>query len=433
MLDIKFIRENPKIVKKALIDKQLEDYVDIDKILKLDEKRRSLIQEIEKLRAKRNEMARKLKTKRDNKLIVQGKKIKINIKDLEKKLRGIEKKYNEMMLWTPTVPEENVPIGKDDKGNVEISKWGEIPKFNFKIKDHIELGKSLDLIDVERGVKASGFRGYYLKNEAVLMQMGLMMLSMREMAKRGFTPMIPPTIVREYTLVGTGFFPFGEGDNYEIKNVSEEKTGKLIKERLFLAGTAEVGLGAYFANEILDEKDLPIKFGAFSPCFRREVGSYGRDTRGIFRLHEFLKIEQFVICQNDFSESMKYFEELRGVSEAIVKTLELPFRIVEMCTGSMGAGKYKMYDLETWMPSRNSYGETHSNSNMGEWQARRLDIKYRTKNGETKFVHTLNNTAIASPRILIAILEINQKKDGSVNVPKALQEFVGKERIIPKG
>jgi len=432
VLDINFVRENKKIVEKAVKDKNLSENVEVDKLLKLDEKRRKYISESEKLRARRNEIANALKSGIDKELMKEGKEVKKKVKKSEEKLRKTESEFREMMLWTPTIPEKNVPVGKDESGNVEVLKWGKPRKFDSNMQDHIELGKSLDLIDIERGVKVSGFRGYFLKNEAVLMQMGLMWLGMQEMIKRGFTPTIPPTVVKEFTLTGTGYFPFGEGDNYEISNVNEEKSGKLMKEKIYLAGTAEVGLGGYYANEVIQEKDLPVKFGGFSPCFRREVGSYGKDTHGIYRIHEFMKIEQFIVCRNDYQESMKYFEELREISEAMLQALELPYRVIEMCTGDMGAGKYKMYDIETWMPSRKSYGETHSNSNLGEWQARRLNIKYKTKGGGTKYVHTLNNTAIASPRILIAILEGNQNEDGSVKVPKVLQEFVGKEVIVPR-
>jgi seryl-tRNA synthetase len=247
------------------------------------------------------------------------------------------------------------------------------------------------------------------------------MYVMETLRAKGYTPVIPPTLVKEWVLWGTGYFPFGAGDNYEIANVSEEQSGELMSDKLFLAGTAEVGIGGYHANEVLDEGQLPLKYVGFSPCFRREVGSYGRDTKGLYRIHEFFKIEQFIICKNDYAESDRLHQELMRNSEEILKALNVPYRVLQLCTGDMGAGKYKMFDLESWMPSRNSYGETHSASNLGEWQARRLNLRYKTKDGAVQYAHTLNNTAIASPRILISLMELNQKADGTIELPKVLR------------
>ncbi|PIS32391.1 serine--tRNA ligase [Candidatus Peregrinibacteria bacterium CG08_land_8_20_14_0_20_41_10] len=430
MLDLKFIRENQALVQKTLEEKSIK--LDLNKLLQLDQGKLQLIQKSEDLRKQRNENAeavQKAGGKPSTTLTQAGQKLKVEIKTLEEQLKKIETELQELLYLTPTIPSDDTPRGKDDSGNVEIRRWGEPTQFDFPLKDHLELAKQHDLIDTERGVKVSGFRGYFLKNEAATLHLALMWYVFNKMVQAGFTPMIPPTLVREMALYGTGYFPAGRGDNYEIKNVNEEETGKLSEEGLFLAGTAEVGLGAYYANETLQEANLPLKMCGFSSCFRREIGSYGRDTRGIYRVHEFMKVEQFIICQNDYAVSEKWHQKLIQLSEGILQELELPHRVIQICTGDMGTGKYKMYDIETWMPSRNNYGETHSASNLGEWQARRLNLKYQTKAGKREFVHTLNNTALASPRILIAILENNQQKDGSILIPKVLQPYLGKEKI----
>ena len=423
MLDIKFIRENKEIVKKAVKDKGLG--LDLEKLLKLDEERRKLITETDELNKQRKELAKE----RDKE---KGKALKEKLQTLETKLRGVEEQYNELMLSVPNIPSPETPVG-DAGANKEIYKWGEIPKFDFKPKSHIELGKSLDLIDLERGVKASGFRGYYLKNEAVLMQMAVLWHTLRKLIGKGFTPMIPPTLLREFALVGSGHFPFGREEVYQIGNPhSLEQKGDEGKNKVFLAGTSEPSVLAYYTGEVLEEKDLPVKICAVSPAYRSEVGSYGKDTKGIYRIHEFMKVEQVVLCQNNIEESKKWLIELEKISKEILEELELPYRVIVNATGDQGAGKYEMHDIETWMPSRDGYGETHSDSALTDWQARRLNIRYRTKAGKFEYVHTLNNTAVASPRILIAILENHQQADGSVKVPKVLQEYVGKEVIGPK-
>ena len=423
MLDIKFIRENKEIVKKAVKDKGLG--LDLEKLLKLDEERRKLITETDELNKQRKELAKE----RDKE---KGKALKEKLQTLETKLRGVEEQYNELMLSVPNIPSPETPVG-DAGANKEIYKWGEIPKFDFKPKSHIELGEALDLIDLERGVKASGFRGYYLKNEAVLMQMAVLWHTLRKLIAKGFTPMIPPTLLREFALVGSGHFPFGREEVYQIGNPhSLEQKGDEDKNKVFLAGTSEPAVLAYYAGEVLEEKNLPVKICAVSPAYRSEVGSYGKDTKGVYRIHEFMKVEQVVLCQNNIEESKKWLSELENISKEILEELELPYRVIVNATGDQGAGKYEMHDIETWMPSREGYGETHSDSALTDWQARRLNIRYRTKAGKFEYVHTLNNTAIASPRILIAILENYQQPDGSVKIPKVLQEYVGKKIITPK-
>ncbi|MFA5188309.1 MAG: serine--tRNA ligase [Patescibacteria group bacterium] len=433
MLDINFIIENLKILEKVTKDKGLR--IDYKELLKLDDKRRSLIQEIDDLRQKRNANADLLKdqSKRSAELINEGKALKDKIAALESEYIKVLDEYDEIMLLVPNVISKDTPIGKDDRDNKEISKWGKIPKFKFKIKDHLQLGNNLDLLDLDRGVKVSGFRGYYLKNEGAQMQMALLLYTFNKLMAKGFTPFITPTLVREMALIGSGHFPFGKEEVYQIGNPGKLDSGEDIKEPLFLAGTSEPSLMAYHANETLKEGDLPKKYCGFSTCYRSEVGSYGKDTKGIYRLHEFMKIEQVIICQADIDEGLKYFEELRSIAEEILQDLKLPYHVIAVCTGDMGAGKYKMYDIETWMPSRNAYSETHSDSFLTDWQARRMNIKYKAKDGETKYVFSLNNTAIASPRILIALWENYQNEDGSVTIPAAIRPYMGnKEIILPK-
>ncbi|MBN1915745.1 serine--tRNA ligase [Candidatus Dojkabacteria bacterium] len=434
MLDIKYIRENPEKVKEAAANKQLA--IDIDHLLEVDKKFSVLNTEVEELRARRNDNAEKMKAaggKPDDEAIEQGKRIKIELQGKESELGKLENELQELLLLTPQIPSADTPIGKDESGNIEVRKIGEPTKFDFKPKDHIELGKNLNLLDLERGVKTGGFRGYYLKNEAALMHMGLMMHGLKKMIEKGFTAMIPPTLVRDFSLIGSGHFPFGKEEVYQVANpgkIDPEKES--AEEGLYLVGTAEPSILAYRAGETIDESELPLKMAGFSQCYRSEVGSYGKDTKGIYRIHEFMKIEQVVFCKNDYEESTRWQEKMLEYAEEILRDLELPYRVLQLCTGDMGAGKYRMFDLETWMPSRDAYGETHSCSNLGDWQTRRLNIRVKGKDGEKYFPHALNNTVIASPRILIAIWENYQQADGSMRVPIVLQPYVGKEVITKR-
>ncbi len=413
MLDINFIRENKAVVEKAIKDKGIN--LDLERLINIDKNRRKLIKDVQELQAKQNTFSQKdIQKARENKA---------KIKEIAPKLKDIEEEYNSLILLVPNIPSKDTPIGKDDSENKEIFKWGNLPEFDFPIKDHITLGKELNIIDLEKGVKVSGFRGYYLKNEAALLVFALMLYCIDKMRDRGFTFVIPPTILKEFALIGSGHFPFGKEEIYEIANPGRLSDGSK-KEKSYLAGTSEPSLLAYYSDTVFEEKDLPIKTCAFSQCYRSEVGSYGKDTKGLYRLHEFMKVEQILLCKNDIEESEKWLLEMRKISEEILQELELPYRVLHICTGDMGAGKYKMYDLETWMPSRNSYGETHSDSSLTDWQSRRLNIKYKNKKGERIFVYTLNNTVIASPRILIALLENYQQKDGSVKIPSVLHKYL---------
>ena len=434
MLDIKFIRENTERVKKSCENKQVK--VDIDKLLKLDKQRRKTMLILDNFRAEKNKankdivLAKDAKSKK--KIIAAMRKVDKQSDKAKEKFQKIDAKYNELMLLVPNVYSKDTPIGVEDTDNKEVCKWGKVPKFHFPIKDHIQIGKNLDLIDTEKGVKTSGFRGYYLKNEAVLLQFALMQFALDKLRKKGFVIMIPPTILREFALVGSGHFPEAKDEVYQIANPGKIASGEKIKEKFYLGGTSEPALLAYYADTILDEKKLPIKMAGFSSCYRSEAGSYGKDTKGLYRLHEFMKIEQVVLCNADLEKSHKLFDEIGNNAKEILQELKLPYRVVQVCTGDMGAGKYEMQDVETWMPSRESYGETHSDSALTDWQARRMNIKYRMKNNEKKFVYTLNNTMIASPRILIAILENYQQKDGSVLIPKVLQKYIGIDKIFKK-
>ena len=413
MLDIKYIKENKEKVLNAAKNKRRE--VDLDKIISLDDQRIALQREIDNLRRLRNENAR------DKRNLEEGKKLKEEVQSKEETLKKIEEELKTLSLTVPNVPLDDVPVGPDSSGNIEVRKVGDPTKFDFTPKDHTELGKSLDIIDTERGSKVGGFRAYFLKNEGALLEMAVLWYAMKKLVSKGMTPFIPPVLVKEFTLFGNGQFPWGRPEVYHLE-----------EDDLYLAGTAEVPLCSYHADEVFNEKDLPKKYAGYSTCFRREAGSYGKDTKGIYRLHQFNKIEQVVFCKNDINESLKWHDWLLNNAEEILQDLKLPYRVMLMCTGDMGEPQVKKYDIETWMPSRNGYGETQSDSIMGDFQSRRLNIRYKTTDGKTLFVHMLNNTAVASPRILIPILENYQQKDGSVVVPEVLREYVGKEIITPK-
>lgn len=404
MLNIDFIRDNLERVKTCTVNKRRE--VDFDKLLDLDKEKRKLIQEIEVLRAERNRISEKGKDQTEDEK-ERNRKIKEELKTLDEKLHVASDELQTLLLQVPNVYIEGTPIGKDDTNNVEVRKWGTPPKFNFTVRDHIELSKLNDLVDFERGNKVSGFRGYFLKNKAAEMQFKAMSLAFSFLIGKGYIPLIAPTIAKEFAFFGNGQFPWGKDEVYNLE-----------KDNQYLAGTAEVPVTAFFADEILQEKDLPKKYVAFSPCFRREAGSYGKDTKGLYRVHEFWKIEQVVFCKADINEGLKMFDEILGNAEEILKKLNLPYRVMHLSTGEMGEPQFKKFDIETWMPSRKNYGETMSCSLITDFQSRRLNIRYKTKDGNTKHVFTLNNTALASPRILIPLMENNQTEDGNINWPK---------------
>ena len=428
MLHIRYIRHNADRIKEAIKNKNIA--LDLDRLLALDEERKEVLTKISEARAARNELSKIGKTGRPTpEQIEQGKRLKSEIAALEESNRRVGEEYMALMVKVPTIPSEETPVGKDDQDNVEIYRWGEPTQFDFPPKSHVELGRDLDLLDLERGAKVAGYRGYYVKNEAVALQMGLMMYAMQKLAQRGFLPMIPPTLVREYALFGSGYFSGMTFDQevdeiYKVANRETDEEGKVRKESKFLVGTAEPSLLAYYSDEVLEEKELPIKLCGFSQCYRSEIGSHGKDTRGIYRVHEFMKVEQVCIARADVAEADNLHREMIELSKELHEELELPFRQLAICTGDMSAGKYKMFDLEVWIPSRNGWGETGSASNFLDWQSRRLNVKYRDKEGKRKFVYMLNNTAIPSPRFLIAILENYQQADGSIIVPNKLRKYM---------
>ena len=413
MLSLDFIRANKEKIIAAAKNKNRK--IDIDKILLLDDERRELIQKIQVLREERNKTSH---GRPDEKTIQRGKEIKEELKKFEESLSSILIELDTLVSFVPNVPLDEVPIGKDESGNVEVKKWGEPKKFDFEVKSHLDLGLSLDLFDLERGSKVSGFRGYFLKNQAAQLQFAILFYVFQKLVAKGYVPMIAPSIVKGFTLFGTAQFPWGEQEVY-----------KLNDEDAYLSGTAEVPITSYYSGEILNEKDLPKKFVAFSPCFRREAGSYGKDVKGLYRVHEFWKVEQVIIAKNDIKESKKLHEELQRNTEEIMEDLKIPYRRLLMCTGDMGEPQVYKYDTEIWMPYRNGYGEIASNSIMGDFQTRRLKIKYSKKDGTTEYCYSLNDTAIPSPRILIAILENYQQKDGGIKIPEVLKSLVGFKEI----
>lgn len=421
MLDIAYIRENTDKVKQGIVNKNLNPDI-VDQVLASDTKRRELIGKIEVIRAERNNLNDELKVARTPELIAKSGELKEKLQTLEPELRKVEEEYSVLMFRIPGVPLDEVPVGKDSAGNFEMRTWGEVPKFDFPIKTHIELGESLDIIDLERGSKIAGFRGYFLKNEGVMLQFALMQFTLQKFIAKGYTPITPPVILKKRSFINSGHFPWGEKETYKFESTEGE-------EEAFLTGTAEVPLVSMYQDEIFNEKDLPIRMIGFSPCFRKEAGSYGKDTKGVFRVHEFVKTEQVVICKNDLDESKRLHEEMMALTEEIAQDLKLPYRILNMCTGDMGEPQAKKFDIEAWMPGRNDWGELGSDSIMLDFQSRRANIRYRDAKNEIKFVHMLNNTASNSPRWLVAILENYQRSDGSVKIPEVLVPFIGKTEI----
>ncbi len=422
MLDIKFIRENTEKVKWAAEVKKLE--CDVDKLIELDRQLSEIKRELQEIQTAKNTASKKIpKADQQEKqqLIAQMSELKKQEKELTARREQLEPQFNNLMLHVPQIPDDNVPIGKDDTENAELRKWGTIREFDFEPLDHIELGKRLGLIDIPRGVKVAGTRSYFLRGTGALLHWAVLRFAMDYLIERGYTAMYPPVLVREAAMRGTGYLPGGEEQAYKCE-----------RDDVYLAGTSEVPVAAYHMDEILKEDDLPKKFVALSPCFRREAGTYGKDTAGLYRIHQFDKVEQVIICKNDIQESIKLHEEILANSESILQALELPYRVVNVCTGDLGIGQVQKFDIETWMPSRDNYGETHSASRFYEFQARRLNLKYRDEKGKIRFCHTLNNTLIASPRILIPILELYQNADGSVTIPNVLRKYLnGREKIEP--
>jgi seryl-tRNA synthetase len=415
MLDIAFIRDFPDLVKAGAKKKHIQ--VDVDRLLDVDRQRRTLITDIEQLRAERNRKSKtvsSLPPSEREALLAETRALTEQLRRGETALAPLEEEFERLMLQVPNVPAPDVPDGLSDADNVEVRRWGEPPTFTFAPRDHVELGEALDLIDIKRAVRVAGTRTYYLKNEAVLLELAVLRFTLDHMMRRGFIPMLVPHLVKDEAMIGTAYFPGGEEQAYRIE-----------KDAVNLIGTAEVPLTAYHYDEILREAELPKRYVGMSACYRREAGTYGRDTRGIYRIHQFHKVEQVIISVADEQVSIAEHEGIVRNAEEVLQALQLPYRVVNVCGGDLGAPQVKKYDIETWMPSRNAYGETHSASRFYDFQARRLKLRYRDRQSRVRYAHTLNNTVVASPRILIPILEVYQQEDGSVMVPEVLRPYMG--------
>jgi len=420
MLDIKFIRENAELVKDAAQKKNIT--FDVSELLAVDDARRVLLLEVEAMRGKQNEIAnavpRAKSPEERESLISESKSMKDILQGKECELTEIMKKWHGLMVQVPNIPDMSVPDGKEDSDNVEVRTFGTIPKFDFTPKDHIELFENHNMADFERGTKVAGFRGYVLKGDGARLVFALSQFVLNELSKEGFEPMIVPSLVRRESLIGTGFLPQGEEDLYKTQDGD------------FLAGTAEVGTMGYHMDEVLTLAELPKKYISFSPAFRREAGSHSKDTKGLIRVHEFFKWEQVILCEASHEQSVKFHEYLTENSEKLMQKLGIPYHVVLNCGGDLGLGQVKKYDIEAWVPSQNTYRETHSASYFHDFQTRRLNIRYRDAEGKLRFAHSLNNTAIASPRILVPLVENYQQADGSIIIPEVLRPYMGgKEKI----
>jgi seryl-tRNA synthetase len=419
MLDIKFIRENPDLIKEAVRKKHLT--FNVDELLGLETERGRLLSEVEGMRAEQNTFTERIARAQDQVerqgMIDQMRTFKEGMTKKEEELRSVMERWRAAMLLVPNVPDISVPEGDGDAENQEVRRVGEVPTFAFAPKDHVTLMLQHDMADFDRGVKVAGFRGYFLKGDGAMLDYAIMMYTLQELVKKGFTPMIVPSMVRREAFLGTGYLPQSEDDLYKTQDGE------------YLAGTGEVATMGYHMDEILEKSALPKKFIAFSPCFRREIGAHGKDTKGLIRVHEFMKMEQVVLCEANHETSVAIHEELTKNAEDILSALELPYHVVVNCGGDLGLGQVKKYDIEAWVPSENKYRETHSSSYFHDFQARRLNTRYRDEEGKMRFVHSLNNTAIATPRVLVSVIENYQNADGTIRVPTVLQPFMGKSVI----
>lgn len=416
MLDIKFIRENKDLITLGAQKKHIP--FEVEKLITLDDKRLELLAVVEGFRTEQNKVSEKIPTasaEERNTLIEEMKGVKEQLQQKEDELATVMEDWRKLMLQVPNIPDITVPDGESDEQNQEIRQWGEKTQFSFPVQDHIQLCEKNDLADFERGTKVSGFRGYFLKNGGALLEMALWQYFNQKLVHKGFTPMIVPSLVSKKTLVGTGYLPGGEDDLYRTQDED------------YFAGTGEVATMSYYSDEIIDKKDLPIKIAAFSACFRREAGSHSKDTKGLIRVHEFYKLEQVILCEANHETSVSLHEYLTQNVEEMIQDLKLPYHVVVNCGGDLGQGQVKKYDIEVWMPSQQKYRETHSSSYFHDFQTRRLNIRYKDDDGKLRYVHSLNNTAVATPRIIACIIENYQQPDGTVKVPEVLIPFIGKE------
>jgi seryl-tRNA synthetase len=418
MLDIKWIRGNQAQVKTAATHKGVECHV--DELLLVDEKKRELLQQVDQLRAERNRASEQIARNMAQNKMEEAANLKEQVRGwnqrlsaLEAELTQYEQRFNVLMLKIPNLASPDTPLGTSDQQNVELRVVGGIPACDFEIRDHLQLGEALNMIDVARGVKVAGSRNYYLKGMGLYLHRAVQQLAIDLLTDRGFTVMDVPLMVREETLLNAAFFPAGKDQTYELP-----------EDNTWLVGTSEGPLVSYYAGEIIDLSEGPIQLAAVSNCFRKEAGSAGRDVRGLYRVHQFAKVEQVILCENNADEADRMLQQITQNAEDLLARLELPYRVVAVCSGDMGAKNYKQFDIETWMPSRQAYGETHSSSSLLDFQARRSNLRYRDKDSVLRYCYTLNNTAVASPRILIPLLENHQQADGSIYLPPALRPYM---------
>lgn len=419
MLDIKFIRENSEIVKMAAQKKRVQ--VDIDRLVAVDNDRITLNQQIDEIRTKQNMVSKRIPEMTNDsekaELIKSMTIHKEDLKQLEEKLREVMKEWQSLMLQVPNIPDMSVPEGLSDADNQQLTTWGEKPQFNFEPKDHIQIMTNLGMVDFERGSKVHGFRGYFLRGDGALLSWAIWNYARDFFGKRDFEHMITPIIARPEHFYGTGHLPNDAEDLYETQDGD------------YLAGTAEVPTMGYHSGEILSHTELPKKYLSFSPCYRREAGSYGKDTKGLIRVHEFYKLEQVVLCQASHEESVKWHEELNRNTEEFIESLGIPYRTMVNCGGDLGLGQVKKYDIELWVPMEETYREISSASYFHDFQARRFNISYKDAEGTKRFVHSLNSTAIPTPRILVSLVENYQQADGSIKIPDVLVPYFGKSEI----
>ncbi|HLJ80665.1 MAG TPA: serine--tRNA ligase [Ktedonobacterales bacterium] len=422
MLDLAFIRDHPDLIKE--VAERRHAAVDVDALLAVDRDLRETRRAAEDLRAEQNRLNKAIREAGSDKEarerhIARGREVAASLKELEPRERELEAQLRALWLLVPNIPDASVPEGAGEEDNVEIKRIGEPRQFGFEPLDHVTLMNGLGMLDIERGVKVAGSRSYVLKGDVTLLELALLQFALDRVSRKGFIPLSVPAMAKEFCFFGNGQFPRGRDQTYALP-----------EDELFLVGTAEVSITGMHSGEILREQDLPIRYVAWSPCFRREAGTYGKDTRGIFRVHQFEKVEQYVICRADHEESVRWHEELLAIAEELVQALELPYRVVNICTGDLGDAKVKGYDLECWIPSEGRYRETHSDSYFHDFQARRADLRYRGEDGVVRYVHTLNNTALASVRTIIALVENHQQADGTIRVPDALRPFLAGRAVL---
>lgn len=422
MLDIHFIREHADLVKAGAAKKHID--VDIDRLLALDDERKAIRAELDDKRAEQNRASAHIalaKGPEKENLLEAMRQLKTGMQELEEKYKTVMTPWQELMLQVPNIPDVSVPEGDSDADNQEVKVWGEKPQFDFTPKDHVELMTALGMADFERGSKVAGFRGYFLRGDGVLLMNAIWQLALKHWTGKSFVPLVVPSLVRRELLLGSGYLPQGEEDLYKTQDGE------------YLAGTAEVATMGYFMDETLEAKDLPTKFFAWSPCFRREAGAHGKDVRGLIRVHEFNKWEQVALCEASHERSVALHEELNRNTEEFIELLGIPYHTVINCGGDLGLGQVKKYDIELWVPAQQTYREISSASYFHDFQTRRLNIRYRDADGSLKFAHSLNSTAIPVPRILVSIVENYQQADGSVRVPEALMPYMGKSVISNNG